>query len=89
VPDDYVGDIMGDLPRRRGTVMGSAGEGGLQTIGAQVPAAEMATYATDLRSMTQGRGSFRVAFSRYEQVPGDLQEKLVAERQAELAEARK
>lgn len=89
VPDDYVGDIMGDLPRRRGTVMGSAGEGSLQTIQAQVPAAELATYATDLRSMTQGRGSFRVAFARYEQVPGDLQEKLVAERAAELAEARK
>jgi elongation factor G len=89
VPDDYVGDIMGDLPRRRGTVMGSAGEGHHQVIQAQVPAAELATYATDLRSMTQGRGSFRIEFARYEEVPGDLQAKLVAERQAELAEARK
>ncbi|MBI5833873.1 MAG: elongation factor G [Armatimonadetes bacterium] len=89
VPDDYVGDIMGDLPRRRGTVMGSTGEGNLQTIQAQVPAAELATYATDLRSMTQGRGSFRIEFNRYEEVPGDLQQKIVAERAAEMAEARK
>ncbi len=89
VPDEYVGDIMGDLPRRRGTVMGSTGEGKLQTIQAQVPAAEMATYATDLRSMTQGRGSFRIEFNRYEEVPGDIEAKVVAERLAEMAEARK
>lgn len=89
VPEDCVGDIMADLPRRRGTVMGSEGSGGRQTIQAQVPAAELATYATDLRSMTQGRGTFRVEFNRYEEVPGDLAQKIIAERQAELAEARK
>lgn len=89
VPDDYVGDIMADLPRRRGTVMGAEGSGGLQTIRAQVPAAEMSTYATDLRSMTQGRGSFRTEFTRYEEVPGDLAQKVAAERAAAREEERK
>ena len=89
VPDDYVGDIMADLPRRRGTVMGAEGTGGLQTIRAQVPAAEMATYATDLRSLTQGRGSFRTEFTRYEEVPGDLAQKVAAERAAAKEEERK
>ena len=89
VPDDCVGDIMADLPRRRGTVMGSSGTGGLQTIEAQVPASEMSTYATDLRSMTQGRGSFRTEFDRYEEVPGDLSHKIVAERAAKREEERK
>ncbi len=89
VPDDCVGDIMADLPRRRGTVMGSEGSGSLQTIRAQVPAAEMSTYATDLRSMTQGRGSFRTEFNRYEEVPGDLAQKIIAERKAQREEERK
>lgn len=89
VPDDCVGDIMADLPRRRGTVMGSEGAGALQTIRAQVPAAEMSTYATDLRSMTQGRGGFRVEFNRYEEVPGDLAQKIIAERKAQREEERK
>ncbi|NUP99266.1 MAG: elongation factor G [Armatimonadetes bacterium] len=89
VPDDYVGDIMADLPRRRGTVMGSEGSGGMQTIRAQVPANEMATYATDLRSITQGRGSFRTEFNRYEEVPGDLSQKIIAERQAQREQDKK
>ncbi len=89
VPEDHVGDIMADLPRRRGTVMGSEGAGGLQTIRAQVPAAEMTTYATDLRSMTQGRGTFRTEFTRYEEVPGDMAQKIIAERAAEKEEARR
>ncbi|MCC7490704.1 MAG: elongation factor G [Fimbriimonadaceae bacterium] len=82
IPEEYVGDIMADLPRRRGTVMGSEGAARSTTIRAQVPEVEMSTYATDLRSLTQGRGSFRVEFSRYEEVPGDLAHKIVAERKA-------
>ncbi|MBI2302968.1 MAG: elongation factor G [Armatimonadetes bacterium] len=89
VPDDCVGDIMADLPRRRGTVMGSSGSGGLQTIEAQVPAAEMSTYATDLRSMTQGRGTFRTEFVRYDEVPHELSQKIIAERAAARAEERR
>ncbi len=89
VPDDCVGDIMADLPRRRGTVMGSDGSGGRQTVQAQVAAAELATYATDLRSMTQGRGTFRVEFNRYEEVPHEIAQRVIAERAAEQAEQRK
>ncbi|MCL2752126.1 MAG: elongation factor G [Firmicutes bacterium] len=72
VPDSYLGDIMGDMSKRRGRILGTAqGEGG-QVIDAEAPLAEMYKYATDLRSMTQGRGSFTCAYERYEEVPGNL-----------------
>ncbi len=78
VPDSYMGDIMGDLNKRRGRVMGADPDGeGNQVITAEVPMAEMARYAIDLRSMTQGRGSFTFHFVRYEEATPQAQEKAI------------
>jgi elongation factor G len=79
VPDQYMGDILGDLNKRRGRVMGMDPTGdGEQVISAECPEAELMSYAIDLRSMTQSRGSFVMHFVRYEQCPGDAQEKAIA-----------
>ena len=79
VPDSYMGDVMGDLNKRRGRVMGmDPTEGGHQIISAEVPMAEMTTYAIDLRAMTQSRGSFTFHFIRYEDCPPAAQEKAIA-----------
>lgn len=84
VPDDYMGDIIGDLNRRRGRILGMTPiGGGLQKIEAEVPQAEMTKYATDLRSMTQARGEFKLEFVRYEEVPGNISAKVVEEANAE------
>jgi len=84
VPDSYLGDVMGDLTRRRGRVMGIEPNGsGEQMITAEVPMAEMSSYAIDLRSMTQGRGIFTFAFVRYEDCPPAAQEKAIAEANAD------
>jgi elongation factor G len=77
VPEDCVGDIMGDLNSRRGKVMGMDSEAKNEVINAQVPMAEIQKYAADLTSMTGGRGSFTVEFSHYEEVPGQLAEKII------------
>ncbi len=81
IPDEYMGDIMGDLTKRRGRVLGMNPIKGKQQIEAEVPMGEMYGYSTDLRSMTQGRGAFTLNFSRYEEAPKDVQEKVIAERQ--------
>ncbi len=86
IPDSYMGDILGDLNKRRGRVMGMNPTGnGDQVVEAEVPMAEMMTYAIDLRSMTQSRGSFTFHFVRYEDCPAAAQEKAIAEAKA-LAE---
>ncbi len=77
IPEDCVGDIMGDLNSRRGRVMGMDSEARNEVINAQVPMAEIQKYAADLTSITGGRGSFTVEFSHYEEVPGQLAEKIV------------
>ncbi|MBQ2029092.1 MAG: elongation factor G, partial [Clostridia bacterium] len=77
VPDEYMGDIMGDMNKRRGRIMGMNQVDGLQQVVAEVPIAEMFKYATDLRSMTQARGSFTMKFERYEEVPGDVAKKII------------
>ncbi len=82
VPDSYMGDVIGDLNRKRGKITGMEPEGRMQVIRAKVPAAEMARYAIDLRSITQGRGTYSTEFSSYEQVPANIQEK-IAEAAAE------
>jgi elongation factor G len=69
VPDDFMGDVMGDINKKRGRVLGMEPEDGGQKIIAEVPQAEMFKYATDLKSMTQARGSFTMSFERYEEVP--------------------
>ena len=83
VPDNYMGDVIGDLNKRRGRVMGmDPTNDGSQVISAEVPMAEMGTYAIDLRSMTQSRGSFTFHFVRYEDCPPAAQEKAIAEAKA-------
>ena len=78
-PEQYMGDILGDLNKRRGRVMGMTRTGdGEQIIEAECPEAELMSYAIDLRSMTQSRGSFTMHFVRYEQCSADAQEKAVA-----------
>lgn len=78
VPESYLGDIMGDINRRRGRILGMTLSEGKQIISAEVPLAEMFKYATDLRSMTQGRGSFVCQFERYEEVPANLIPSIIA-----------
>jgi elongation factor G len=83
IPQEYMGDVMGDVSSRRGRVQGMEASGGDQIINAQIPAAEMQRYAMDLRSMTQGRGHFERTFSHYEELPREQQEKVIAESKAE------
>ncbi|MDZ7579307.1 MAG: elongation factor G [Deltaproteobacteria bacterium] len=78
-PDEYMGDIMGDLNSRRGRVLGMDSAGRKQVIKAQVPMAEFLTYAPDLRSMTGGRGIYAMKFSHYDEVPAQISEKIIAE----------
>ena len=77
VPDEYMGDIIGDMNKRRGRIMGMDQVGGLQCVTAEVPQGEMFKYATDLRSMTQARGSFTMRFERYEEVPAADAKKII------------
>ena len=84
VPDSYMGDIMGDINKRRGRVLGmNPVGGGMQQVTAEVPASELVKYATDLRSMTQGRGSYTQSFARYEEAPPNITEKVIEEAKAE------
>jgi len=78
VPEAFTGDIMGDMNKKRGRILGMEPRGKYQVIKAQVPMAEMFKYAIDLRSMTQGRGSFTSEFSHYEEVPAQIAEQVIA-----------
>src|SRR5262249_58412578 len=77
-PEDYLGDVMGNLNSRRGRVEHLEPVGNAQVIRASVPLAEMFGYATDLRSMTQGRAEFTMQFDRYEEVPQSIATEIVA-----------
>ena len=77
VPDEYMGDIMGDVNKRRGRIMGMNQSDGMQQVVAEIPQSEMSRYATDLRSMTQARGYFTMTFERYEEVPAEVAKKIV------------
>ena len=79
VPDEYLGDILGDMNKRRGRILGTDMVNGKQIITAEVPQAEMFRYATDLRSMTQGRGRFEMHVVRYEEVPAMNNDKIIAD----------
>ena len=83
IPDSYMGDITGDLNHKRGRVLGMSVDEGLQVVHAEAPMAEMFKYATELRSMTQGRGFFQMTFDRYEQVPGNVANEIIAKYQPE------
>jgi elongation factor G len=84
VPSRYFGDVSGDLNTRRGHIMGMDTDGEFQTIKAEVPLAELQTYGTILRSMSHGEGSFAMEFSRYDQVPSHLQEKVISDLAAQV-----
>lgn len=86
VPEPFMGDIMGDMNSRRGRILGMESAGGNQVIKANVPMAEMLKYSADLRSMTQGRGSFTMRFDHYEEVPPHIAEQVIAEAKAEQKE---
>ena len=86
VPNDYMGDITGDLNHKRGRILGMGAEEGLQVVNAEVPLVEMSKYATELRSMTHGRGVFKIDFERYEQVPSNIANDIIAKHQAEQNE---
>ena len=86
VPDEYMGDIMGDLNKRRGRILGMEQSDGKQLIIAEVPQAEMFKYATDLRSMTQAKGAFKMNFERYEEVPQAISSKIIEAHKADLAD---
>jgi elongation factor G len=83
VPDEYMGDVMGDLSGRRGKIQGTENQGKFALISALVPMAELYKYSTHLRSMTQGRGSHTRELSHYEEVPRENAEKIIAEYQVE------
>ncbi|WP_027405593.1 translation factor GTPase family protein [Anaerovibrio sp. RM50] len=85
VPDSYIGDVIGDLNKRRGSVMGMTPTNGKQVIEAEIPQMELFGYSTVLRSMTGGRGDFSYEFSRYDQAPEDVQSKAIAAYQEKLA----
>ncbi len=82
-PEEYMGDISGDLNSRRGRILGMDREDGLQVLNADIPLAEVYTYPTSLRSITQGRGTFEMEFSRYEVVPSTIAAQIQAERAKE------
>jgi elongation factor G len=77
-PDEFMGDVMGDISSRRGRVMGMEARGHNQVIRAQAPMGELLRYANELDSITGGRGTFTVSFSHYDEVPREVQEKVVA-----------
>jgi len=76
-PEDYMGDIMGDLNRRRGIVLGMEDQHGAKVVTAEVPLAEMFGYSTDLRSASQGRATYTMEFTKYQEVPGNIADAIV------------
>ncbi len=86
IPDEYMGDIIGDLNRRRGRILGMNPMDGMQEVTAEVPMSEMFKYATDLRSMTQARGSFKQTFERYEEVPAQMAAKVIEQAKKDMEE---
>jgi elongation factor G len=89
VPEEFMGDVMGDLSSKRGKILGMEADGHYQRIKALVPESELYKYATHLRAITQGRGTYRTKFDHYEEVPRDAADKIVAAAKAEReAEAR-
>ena len=77
VPEEYMGDVIGDINARRGRLEGMEAKGGIQTIRGLVPLSEMFGYATDLRSKTQGRGTYVMQFGHYEEVPKNIAETII------------
>jgi elongation factor G len=89
IPEIYMGDVNRDLNGRRGRVLGMDTKDGMQIITAHVPQAELFTYATDLRSLTGGRGTFSAVLDRYEDVPAHIAEKVIEAHRKEVEAAHK
>jgi elongation factor G len=89
VPEDNLGDVMGDLSGRRGKILGIDSKGRLQVVRASAPLAELYKYSTTLRSMTQGRGMYEAEFSHYEEVPREAAQKIIDEAKVDKEEAKK
>jgi elongation factor G len=85
VPDENVGDIMGDVSSRRGRVQSTEARGHSQVVKAEVPMAEMLEYANTLTSLTGGKGAFHMEFSHYDEVPAHVRDKVIAEAKSEQA----
>ena len=83
VPEDYMGDVIGDLNSRRGRIEGMEPRNGVQVINGTVPLSEMFGYATDLRSRTQGRGNYSMEVSHYEEVPRNISDAIVSKNKGE------
>ena len=83
IPEEYMGDIMGDITSRRGRVEGMEARGNAQVVAAMVPLAQMFGYATSLRSNTQGRGQFTMVFDHYEEVPKSIAEEIIKKNKGE------
>jgi elongation factor G len=81
-PEDYMGDVIGDLNRRRGMIEGMDDNAAGKTVRAQVPLAEMFGYATDLRSQTQGRASYSMEFKKYAECPNNIAQEIIASRKS-------
>ncbi len=89
VPEEFMGDVMGDLSGRRGKIQGMEPQGKFNVVNAQVPLAELYRYSTHLRSMTQGRGTHSREFSHYEEVPRETMQKVIEEAKKEKEEDKK
>ena len=85
VPDDFMGDVMSDLQGRRALIMGMDSEAGYQKLMAKIPLKELSNYSISLSSLTGGRASFTTKFASYELVPNEIQQELIKEHEAELA----
>ena len=81
VPEEFMGDVIGDLNSRRGKILNLEARAGIQVINAEVPLAQMFGYSTDLRSKTQGRANYTMEFLKYEQVPKVISEEIIAKSQ--------
>jgi elongation factor G len=89
IPDQYMGDISGDLNQKRGRILGMGIEEGMQVVKADAPLSELSRYATEIRSITQGNGSLDMKFSRYEMVPANVAKEIIKKHKSELEEATK
>jgi elongation factor G len=85
LPEDFLGDVIGDLSGSRGKIIGVEAHKGTQTVRAEAPLAEMFGYATDLRSLTQGRATYTMQFARYSPVPSAIMEAVIARRRGAVS----
>ena len=83
VPEEYTGDIISDLNGRRGRILGMDSEGKVTVIRAEAPLSEMQSYALDMKSRTQGRATFQMEFTKYQPVPSNIQDKVIAQAKQE------